>query len=100
MILGLDISTSVTGYTLLDQKSRIILCEAWDFRNKRLFPDLYSKALHLKNELETIKGYGTIELVDIEEPFVLFKSGGATGKTVCTLVSIQWDVTWYFRVTV
>lgn len=97
MILGLDISTSVTGYTLLDQKSRIILCEAWDFRNKRLFPDLYSKALHIKNELEELKGYGPIEHVYIEEPFVFFKSGGSTGKTMAKLQAFNGIVSWLCR---
>ena len=31
MILGLDVSTSITGATILD-KDNIVLCEAWDTR--------------------------------------------------------------------
>ena len=54
MILGLDVSTSVTGYTILDEEAKLIKCEAWDLRNKRYYPDLYTKALFIKKELEQI----------------------------------------------
>ena len=94
MILGLDISTSVIGYTILDQESRIILCEAWDLRNKRLFSDLYSKGSFIKNQLEELKGYGAIEHVYIEEPFVFFKSGGSTAKTMAKLQAFNGIVSW------
>ena len=29
IILGLDISTSITGVTLIDEEENILLCEAW-----------------------------------------------------------------------
>ena len=59
MILGLDVSTSVIGYTILDQESNVIVCKAWDLRNKRLLSDLYSKGMFIKEELEQIKNYMT-----------------------------------------
>ena len=43
MILGLDVSTSITGATILDEQGNIILCEAWDMRNKKHFKDIFDK---------------------------------------------------------
>jgi hypothetical protein len=36
MILGLDVSTSVIGYTILDEGAKIIECEAWDLRKQKV----------------------------------------------------------------
>jgi len=49
-ILGLDISTSITGATIL-QDGKIIESLFWDTRNKRLFPTFYEKAKFIKNKL-------------------------------------------------
>ena len=35
MILGLDISTSITGATVLDDDGNVVFNEAWDTRNKK-----------------------------------------------------------------
>ena len=35
MILGLDISTSITGVTVLNDDGKVVFNEAWDFRNKK-----------------------------------------------------------------
>ena len=32
MVIGLDISTSITGVTVIDREGKIILNEAWDLR--------------------------------------------------------------------
>lgn len=97
MILGLDISTSVIGYTILDQNCELIKCEAWDLRNKRYFPDLYDKALHIKSELLNIQQLHNIEHIYIEEPFVFFKSGGSTAKTMAKLQAFNGIVSWLCR---
>ncbi len=94
MILGLDISTSITGYTVLDDMSNIIKCEAWDMRNKRYYPDLYSKASFIKEELKEIKLNYSIEHVYIEEPFTFFKSGGSSAKTMAKLQAFNGIVSW------
>ena len=51
MLLGLDISTSITGATVLDEEGNIVFCESWDTRNKNHFPTLYHKADFVKNKL-------------------------------------------------
>jgi hypothetical protein len=94
MILGLDISTSVTGYTILDEEAKIIKCEAWDLRNKRYFPDLYSKASLIKEELKQIKLNYPIEHVYIEEPFAFFRAGGSTAKTMAKLQAFNGILSW------
>ena len=43
MILGLDISTSITGYAIINRDGSLVEIGSWDFRNKKDFPDLYSK---------------------------------------------------------
>ena len=94
MILGLDVSTSVIGYTILDEDAKIIECEAWDLRNKRYFPDLYIKATHIKDKLLDIKCLHNIKHVYIEEPFVFFRAGGSTAKTMAKLQAFNGIVSW------
>ena len=94
MILGLDVSTSVTGYTILDEDANIIKCEAWDLRNKRYYPDLYGKAQHIKKELEEIKKEYLISHIYIEEPFTFFRAGGSTAKTMAKLQAFNGIVSW------
>jgi len=94
MILGLDISTSVIGYTILDEEAKLIECEAWDLRNKRYFPDLYYKAKHIKDKLLDIKASYDIQYIYIEEPFVFFRAGGSTAKTMAKLQAFNGIVSW------
>jgi len=94
MILGLDVSTSVVGYTILDENSNVIICEAWSLRNKRLFPDPYSKGVLIKQELEKIKKLYDVKHVAIEEAFTFFKSGGSTAKTMAKLQAFNGIVSW------
>ena len=54
-MLGLDISTSITGATLLDIDGDILLCEAWDTRNKNKFPNIYEKAKLIQIKLQQIE---------------------------------------------
>ena len=37
MILGLDVSTSFVGATVLEQDGTIVCCEAWDLRKIKGF---------------------------------------------------------------
>ena len=76
MILGLDVSTSITGYTILDHDDKIIRCNAWDMRNKRKFKNHFDKANFIRDELCFIKVQFPIERVYIEQPFMFFNSGG------------------------
>ena len=52
MILGLDISTSITGATIIDDKGNVIFCEAWDTRKLKNF---FDKAAYIKSCLADIE---------------------------------------------
>ena len=51
MILGLDVSTSITGASVLDANGGVVFCEAWDTRNKNHFSSPFSKATFVKERL-------------------------------------------------
>ena len=48
MILGLDVSTSIVGATMLDNDGKIVYCDAWDLRK---YKDHFKKAEVVKDEL-------------------------------------------------
>ena len=92
MILGLDVSTSITGYTIVDN-GKIILNGAWDTRKYKNF---FDKVVHVKDGLEIIrKEYGTrITAVYIEQSLQSFRSGFSSAKTLSTLSRFNGIVSW------
>ena len=89
MFLGLDISTSITGATLVDDVGQVLYCEAWDMRNKNHFPDLYNKATFVKGRLLDLRGMYLIEHVFIEQSLQAFRPGFSSAKTLLTLASFN-----------
>ena len=94
MILGLDISTSITGATVLDGEGNIVYCEAWDTRNKNKFPTLYHKADFVKNKLKELDKSFDIGYVYIEQSLQSFRSGFSSAKTLSTLSRFNGIVSW------
>jgi len=94
MILGLDVSTSITGATLLDESGSVVLCEAWDTRNKNRFEDLFAKADHIRFELWKMGNYHNIEKVYIEQSLQSFRSGFSSAQTLSTLSRFNGIVSW------
>ena len=94
MILGLDISTSITGATILDMDGNIVSCESWDMRNKKRFKDLFDKAEAARLWLLGIALKHKIQEIYIEEPFKFFNSGGSSAKTMSILQSFNGMVSW------
>ena len=92
MILGLDVSTSITGYTIVDN-GKIILNGAWDTRKYKNF---FDKVVHVKDGLDKIrKEYGTrITAVYIEQSLQSFRSGFSSAKTLSTLSRFNGVVSW------
>ena len=92
MILGLDVSTSITGYTLLDG-DKIVLNGAWDTRK---YKDFFEKVKHVKAGLEEVhEQYGEqIEAVYIEQSLQSFRSGFSSAKTLSTLSRFNGIVSW------
>ena len=94
MVLGLDISTSITGATVLDESGRVVFCEAWDFRNKRPFPTLFEKGCETKELLCQLKLQHDITSVYIEQSLQSFRSGLSSAKTLSTLSRFNGIVSW------
>jgi len=94
MILGLDISTSITGFCILDGDNEIIRSDVWDMRNKKRFSNMFCKAEYIKNGLLDIKVQYPIERVVIEKPFMFFGSGGSSAKTMATLQRFNGIISW------
>ena len=92
MILGLDVSTSITGYTLLDG-DKIILNGAWDTRK---YKDFFDKVIYVKTEMGLLSDrYGSdIEAVYIEQSLQSFRSGFSSAKTLSTLSRFNGIVSW------
>jgi len=94
MILGLDVSTSITGATLLDENESIVLCEAWDTRNKNHYEDLFAKADHIRFQLWKMGNYHNIEKIYIEQSLQSFRSGFSSAQTLSTLSRFNGIVSW------
>jgi hypothetical protein len=94
MILGLDISTSITGATVIDQNGKVVFNEAWDFRNKKYFPTLFEKGHEIKELLRQLKQEYDITSVYIEQSLQSFRSGFSSAKTLSTLSRFNGIVSW------
>ena len=96
MILGLDISTSITGATILDKEGIIIYNEAWDTRR---FKNMFEKAAAVKEKIldayeHSIDGGSTIKHVFVEQNLQSFRSGFSSAKTLSALSKFNGIVSW------
>ena len=89
MILGLDVSTSITGATLIDSSGDIICNEAWDTRK---YKNIFEKAEYIENKINLLdKG---IKNIYIEQSLQSFRSGFSSAKTLSTLSRFNGIVSW------
>tara|TARA_Y100000310_G_scaffold230794_1_gene233333 strand:+ start:54617 stop:55150 length:534 start_codon:yes stop_codon:yes gene_type:complete len=91
MILGLDISTSITGYTILDYEGSILACNHIDLRKEKNF---FRKIQIVNSRLETIVEEYEIEKVYIEQSLQSFRSGFSSAQTLSLLSKINGIVSW------
>tara|TARA_R100000008_G_scaffold86081_1_gene77813 strand:+ start:41 stop:571 length:531 start_codon:yes stop_codon:yes gene_type:complete len=89
MILGLDISTSITGATILNKKGEVLLNTSFDLRNKKHFPSLYEKANHVSEMLDMYYIKHFFEHIYIEESLQAFRPGFSSAKTLMTLAKFN-----------
>lgn len=90
MILGLDISTSCTGITVIDKNSIILLNTYWKFKQVSMF----RKLEFVREEIKKLKKKYAIEKVYIEESLQSFRSGFSSAKTLSTLSKFNGTVSW------
>lgn len=91
MILGLDISTSITGYTILDGTT-IIKCDMLDLRKKK-YEDFLDKSVAAKELLTTLKKEYKIEKIFIEETLNVL-SGKSSAHVIMTLNRFNGILSW------
>jgi len=94
LTLGLDISTSITGATILDPEGNILLTESWDTRNKNKFPDLFGKADFIRSRIFALSHNYCIKNVFIEQSLQSFRSGFSSAQTLSTLSRFNGIVSW------
>ena len=91
MILGLDVSTSITGATVIDLKGNVVYCEAWDTRK---FKSFFEKASFVNNKLTDVRiGYPITKVV-IEQSLQMFRPGFSSAKVLTLLSKFNGVVSW------
>ena len=91
MILGLDISTSITGYTVLDDDGNVVTCDHIDLRKEKNF---FNKIQMVNARLEDISVDHPIDRVYIEQSLQSFRSGFSSAQTLSLLSKINGIVSW------
>ena len=91
MILGLDISTSITGYTILDNDGNIIVCDHIDLRKEKNF---FLKCSAVEGRLAAIRNDYFIERIYVEQSLQSFRSGFSSAQTLSLLSKINGIVSW------
>ena len=89
MFLGLDISTSITGATILDKNGEIVYNDSWDTRK---FKNFFEKAKFIEDKIKKLDY--PIQKVYIEQSLQSFRSGFSSAKTLSTLSRFNGIVSW------
>ena len=91
MILGLDVSTSITGATVMDNQGKVVYNEAWDLRK---YKEFFQKAVIAKTNISELQNRFNIEKIYIEQSLQSFRSGFSSAKTLSTLSRFNGVVSW------
>ncbi len=101
MILGLDVSTTVTGVCILDPsqnlsvESRIKHLDRIEFKKCK---NLWEKADVVASELDKLlKTYPGVYTVALEEPLLGFRTGMSSAATITTLMRFNGIVSYISR---
>ena len=91
MILGLDVSTSITGATIIDSNGNIVYCESWDTRK---FKSFFEKASFINSKLTDDRIKFPITKVIIEQSLQMFRPGFSSAKVLTLLSKFNGVVSW------
>lgn len=91
MICGLDISTSITGVTILDNDGKIVYNDAWDTRK---YKDFFDKAEFIQWKIVELCENYDLKSVYIEQSLQSFRSGFSSAKTLSSLSRFNGIVSW------
>ena len=89
MFLGLDISTSITGATILDKEGNVVFNQAWDTRK---FKNFFEKSAFIEEQIKKLD-YPICKIY-IEQSLQSFRSGFSSAKTLSTLSRFNGVVSW------
>ena len=95
MILGLDISTSITGATILDRHVDVLYCQAWQTDKKGL--SFYQKLDIIKDKSCFMKIQYPIESIFIEEPLGMFAAGRSSAQVISKIQRFNGACCWIIR---
>jgi Holliday junction resolvasome RuvABC endonuclease subunit len=105
MILGVDVSTSITGFAVVADK-QVVYYDSIDLRK---YKNVFDKTIAIKEKiLDLFEMYQCnnddstqlgpseypIEHIYVEQPFTFFNSGGSSAKTMATLQKFNGIVSW------
>lgn len=93
MILGLDISTSITGFTVLNEDGSVLHNEAIRLDSAKI-ESMFEKAQIVKNRLTQIKHLYNIKNVYIEQSLNAFRPGLSSAQVILTLGKFNGIVSW------
>lgn len=91
MILGFDLSTSCTGYTILNEDGDVVINSSWQLSKLDSF---YDKILFVKKELFIIKEKYKIENIFIEQSLNKFKDKFSSAEVLALLAKFNGVVSW------
>ena len=91
MILGLDISTSITGYTILKDDGSVAECSFIDLKKVK---DVFGKASLCQSVFAKLFAKYPIKKVYIEESLQMFSMGKSSAKTLATLTKFNGILSW------
>lgn len=95
MILGLDISTSITGATILDRHGDVLYCQAWRTDKKDL--SFYQKLDIIRDKACFMKIQYPIESIFIEEPLNMFAAGRSSAQVISKIQRFSGACCWITR---
>lgn len=91
MILGLDISTSITGYTIMNDSGIVIECDHIDLKKE---VGAFSKGVKIQNKLDELYTKYKFDAVWIEESLQMFTMGKSSSKVLAALTKFNGIVSW------
>lgn len=94
-IMGLDISTSVIGVTILDENFNIDLMTHISFKSSM---DFYQKADHALEELwDIFEKHRAMDKIYVEEPVLSYSPGKSSAQTIMTLAKFNYIISYEVR---
>jgi hypothetical protein len=95
MILGLDISTSITGVSIVDRYNELLYCEAW--RTDKTGLSFYEKLDIIRDKVCYLKSQYPIEQIYVEAPLGMFAAGRSSAQVISKIQRFNGVVCWILR---